>query len=505
MAAQKEIKKIPKDKLAKFKYLTNWLLNPQKPIDFLIEDKNEFNTSLKYRIFNYFINKPKIVWYLNTYLNGIYDFNNYDPELLLKTFAQLVRCNGIRSTNELYFTKFQNLKRNQFTNLLNNYTALSNDADYNQSEINNLFLLFEHNILTPEYIENIQSILSGKESDTNKKDNIKLPTIELPKEQAIKSAPIIKLCSDVNTFINNKLLCKQCPSYRKTNLIIETNAQELQAVDVAVICDVFPSKEDLKNQTFLSEGEQLQFKNYLISLFNKHNLTYTFTNKVLCYNTLDDSNINKKIISNCSSNISLLHQAFPSKLKVVLGAKVAKELGIKTPSKQLGNLINNEWFIISHPNDFIGNQKKTEAAVEQINKLNDLLSKQSFTKIESSINLENTSKSQLTSFTLFDIQFIENKVIYIVLDKDNNKNVIVSDFNIPIYLKYGNFKECDFITDNVNFVCYLNKHEKLNLQQKLLQNLKQEILKQNSISEDDLDLNYGNIEDNNESFAEELY
>jgi hypothetical protein len=487
--ANKDVKKIKsntdQDKYAKIKYLSNWLQNPNKPPDILIEDLNYFNTNLKYRLFTNVFNNPKVCFYINKYLNNLYFFHSdqYKPLDWLKTFADIVRINNIKNFNT---PKYQNLKRNQFTKLLNDYLILCNHSELNQEEINNLFLLFEHNIITVENIENIQDIISGKESKESKIAAVKTQFSNVASQPNIKDPAIVNFCNIMNTNITNKNSCRSCPGYQKGNVILDTNLINPGEVDINVICNVSPSREDVKQQVLLAEN--LDYKNYLIDLFTKLKLTYTFTNVVLCYNNVTDAAITKKIVSNCSGVSSFVTHNFPAKLNLVLGAKVAKELGIKSFNKQIGFTVNNKWFVMNHPNEIAA---KNLNVAKQFENLISLLNKQSYktttntqTQQKDSDNLL-VSNKPITDFTLFDIQIIGNKVIYIVLDKDNNKEYIVNEFNIPIHIKYGNFKDCSFISDKVDFIAYVNAYEKRSIQDKLLQNLKSNILKYSSTNTDD--------------------
>ena len=480
--ANKDIKKVAvsKDKYEKIKYLTTWLFNPNKPLNLLIEDPKEFNSNLKYRLFNNVLNNPKLCAYLDQYLNNLYDFHSdkYSPEQWLRTFADIIRISKVKS---FHFSKYQNLKRNQFTKLLDDYLDLCDYQNLNQEEINNLFLLFEHNILTQENIENIQAIIAGKDNNKEVKIN-KSQFVNIPSQPSIKSADIVNFCNIVNKNIINRNTCKSCAGYQKGNIIIDTNVSEIKPVDINVICNISPTKEDIKSQTFLAEN--IDFKNYLIELFNKFNLTFTFTNKVLCYNNLTEPAAIKKVVSTCSGIIGSVNQSFNATLNIVLGAKVAKELGIKSFTKQIGMLINNKYFLLNHPNEI--NAKNLNVS-KQFESLISLLSKQNYksTIIKEQPTVDKNiliSDKIINNYTLFDIQIIGNKVVYIVLDSNNNKEYIVNEFNFPIYIKYGNFKECNYISDKVDFVAYVSAYEKRSIQDKLLLNLKSNILKQAGLS-----------------------
>jgi hypothetical protein len=77
--------------------------------------------------------------------------------------------------------------------------------------------------------------------------------------------------------------------------------------------------------------------------------------------------------------------------------------------------------------------------------------------------------------TLFDITHSGNKLIYIMLDKDGKKRYIIKKIKIPIYIKYGNYQDCNYITDKVDLVAYVNTYEKAKISSTLYQKLQRHI------------------------------
>ena len=77
--------------------------------------------------------------------------------------------------------------------------------------------------------------------------------------------------------------------------------------------------------------------------------------------------------------------------------------------------------------------------------------------------------------TLFDITHVGNKLIYIMLDKDGKKRYIIKKIKMPIYIKYGNYQDCNYITDKVDLVAYVNAYEKSKITSILYRKLQNKI------------------------------
>jgi len=101
-------------KYKKIKLLTKCMLNRNINSNILEEDKKEFNNVLKYRMFNHVLILPKILTYINTYLNNLYMFNKYSPNQWIKTFATILQTSEITKTNQLYFPKYKPSQRDVF-------------------------------------------------------------------------------------------------------------------------------------------------------------------------------------------------------------------------------------------------------------------------------------------------------------------------------------------------------------------------------------------------------
>jgi hypothetical protein len=500
-AKDENVKKLTKDKFAKLKYLSAWLFKPSLSMEFLIEDKSEFNSSLKYRLFSYFLNNPKACWYLNTHLNGLYDFTStyYSPKDWLIAFAEIVK---VLKVKQLWVTKFQSLKRDQFTKLMDTYFRQLGELELNNSEINNLYLLFEHDIITQENIEQLQLTVSDKPTSKNTTSIKSTDTQVSVKKEVEKTSPeVVNFCNSVSGIIQNRQQCKYCPGYRKGNLLLES--QKLSGIDVLVL-GLYPEPNDIRSQEFLSDHSV--FKSNLNELFKKYNLTYAYSNRIFCeVNNTDATNV-KKMYENCNGQSTFVHDAIQPKMRIILGAQYAKLLGVKSFNKQIGSqILGGEAFLLPDPSELdLSKDKDFELISSCFENLEDVIKNKCRTwrGNDTTFDMANIENQLVTKtnnkYTLFDIQVINGEVIYTVLNENNEKQYIRNKVSYPVYIKKGKFNECDFIEDSMDFVAHLSIFEKQSLSQKLNENLKRKILKSNSNNE---------VEDSeeNQTFDDEMF
>lgn len=480
------------DKYAKLKYLSKWLFNPTENIEPLVEDKIEFGKSLKFRLFNQLLNNPKACYYLNTYLNGFYDFVDvqYTPEDWLHTFATIIRLSNIKS---FHITKFQSLKRDQFTTLLKNYAISIGDMPFNNSEINNLFSLFEHNIIKSDNLDDIQTMTSDKLIKINDKEP-KKSSMFISSGDSLNNPSatpeIIDLCNKINTNISNRPQCRSCPGFKRRNLIIE--GLKYQDVDVLIL-GAYATPSDIQAQTFLSSVQGI--KTHLNNIFISNRVSYIYSNTILCEPTSTEDPTIKRMGDSCNGLTTLIQGIIKPKLKVVIGTKCAKLLGIKSPVKQLGTLVNNEYFLLPDLADLDINNKKTSDTLEiYFKNLETLIGYKSrdwatLNPIDSDTNSQLMDNSLILSkrqsdFTLFDIQVINGRAMYIMIDSNGKKHFVHEDVKHPVFIKNGKFSECNFTDTDMDYVAYLTVYDKQSLSQKLNENLKRDILKNKATAED---------------------
>jgi uracil-DNA glycosylase family 4 len=484
------VKKSSKDvNIQRLKILTKFLVSRDyRLLDMLLQYEEHYQILIN-RCFTYFIGYPKVINYLNEYLNHKYDApQKKDFSKWLFTFSEIARMYNINSTNDLYFSKYRVSDRQTFDNTLDQYYESIN-VQINGAEKTALFLLYSKNIITEQHIEKLKSIISGKDIITEnekKLENIIKPFENTKRDVASDFSPQVKkFIESAKSYIKNRPVCKNCPMYSRGSVILDTNTNNIQPVDIAFI-GLNPGYDEYKGQKpFIGKSGQLLHK-FLDPLISKYNLSYIITNSILCWskNATDITNINQ-VLKNCKQLTGEIHKAFPSKIKVLLGADAMKSVGVKGGITKLnGTFVDNTFFIIYHPSYILREARKLSEFEIAFLKLEAL--------IKNGVNPNKTNKNDQipspdgkisipeksiihkfdNSVTLFDVQVINEKIIYIMIDADGNKKYLVDDVKFPVHIKYGNYKDCEYISDMIDDTIYLTAQQRKDLNQKLYYDLK---------------------------------
>jgi hypothetical protein len=467
------IKKISKVdlKFKKIKQLTKWLLNPSsiKPIF----DEKEFQASYVYRLYNVILNHPQLIVYVNKYLNNLYDFHKYNQQDYLFTFAKLLHTFNIRSLNQLYFSKYQNLPRNTFTDTINKFYKTVQEQPLNQDEINHLFELYNVGIISEEIIDNIKLTIGGKEKLKSGKAK---KSIVIPEQQINVKEKVTEINDMFKQYIKTRGACKSCTLNNKGTIVLDTNASCVDNpsnVDIAVV-GLSPSLEDVNNNLPFSDNFGKLFRYHFESMTKKYGLTYVYTNSLMCYSHEGDKLKGiRNVISGCKSVTDLVHQQFPSKLQIYLGQKVCQSNGIKgLLSKNNGQLFGTK-FAMMAPDDITDrNMPKFEKAITELDSILVKMKKESIP--EADMNLVGDQKVEKISsdFTLFNIQVLGETVLYVFIDKHGHKKYKTEPIKYPVYFSNGKYKDCEYITDKIDAVTYLTAKQKKNLMYQLNISLK---------------------------------
>lgn len=448
------------------KLLTTWLTSDKKiNIDSILNDSNP--TSYKYRAISYLLKYPRIVSYINTYLNDLYTIDNpkYTLEEWLNTFKLIFKHNNIKSTNQLYFSKFKPAKRISFKNEIKKYELEVNDRVLSESELNELYRLYALKIISDEDLESVKVINDGKDTKT-----AKIPfavDTPKPKEEVVNlSNPIVTFNSKLTEYIKNKISCKNCPLYNYPKYPTYSNIEnENDKLDVIIIGE-FPSRED-----FIEDNRLIK------ALLEKYNLKYLATNLVLCKPNNNEIPNTAKTITNCKDVTAQVHKNFKSNFKIIIGTNPKKYFNIKAPMTKVNGTLINDCFILASSN-YVTQYKSG------LIKLNEYLERYSKNKI-SRLNIEQaatnssdiTFNNDLKNYTLFDIKINNEQLIYILIEnKTGNKKYITENISYPVFIKKGSFRDCNHFVDDYDFVTYLSKSQKMMLTQQLRKQLNKEVL-----------------------------
>lgn len=490
-SAKKKKTKPKKDPYYIYKVLTKYLLNPSEELlKELCKDK-KVATSLRYRTVSYFMSLPRIMWYVNKYLNNLYNDSKISNEDWFRTFANIVKMYGVENTNWFYFARYRQDEYANFCKLVRKYYDTINANAPSSAELTALFNLTKSGIITQEDLENMELIIEGK--PTKKKSTVNVKTTnnlvlksETTDVTTTKNKTFESLSQDVQNFANtcvqfttNRQECRSCELSGKKKVILDTNLPKPGPVDITFI-GLNPGKEEAeKGIPFIGGAGQI-FRDYLDRFLEKFNFTYLITNCILC-STPNEKDINRPsaVVKKCREVTNLIHQYFPAKLTVVMGDKAMKSVGIKgTITKNNGKIIDG-YFVMVHPSSAqYGNKYKEKLEAAFIELYNLLQGDKSFSQSKENTNIMQKdsavrlSDDQIvtnfsTSLTLFDTKIFNGQIVYILKDSDGKKKYKFEPIKLPVYIKTGEYPNCPFITENVDNVVYLTEEQKQNLTRKL--------------------------------------
>lgn len=465
MIIKRELK--PKiNRLDQLKYLNKSLLNNKLKIDIFTNDKT-FKSYWIYRIISLLENNLKICNYINEYMNDLFSYNNINEEEFFETIRTILSINNMNS-NQFYYMKYQHNSIEDICNVFKLYLQELN-KDYNHQDILSLYNLYKHGIITEDNIIDLKLSLNIidkkdiKKVTTNKLPNIKT-TSTAKDSMTIQISPYIEtLCSNIIKFIQSRNICQQCKLFQKPKVILDTNLIEPGPVDI-IFVGLNPSLEDInQNRPFANKNNNIRvFINNLLN--NISDFKYMITNITLCSST--NENEIKNSITNCNGMLTEIIKLFsPYKLIVPFGDKAAKAFNIQDPIKKSnGRLYFDNIIPLINPESSKSNSELLISGFKNIIKA---LSDKTELIVEPEINIENSEITDNT--TLFDIKNINNKLIKIFIDNSTGeKKYIIEDVKFPVYIKRGNYRDCNYISDNVDAKIFLN-HEQRN---KLLNNLR---------------------------------
>jgi uracil-DNA glycosylase len=488
-----DVRKIKQDKqksYEKLKYLTKWLFNPEKyNIELLTENLNEFNSSLRYRLYGNILTIPKIIWYVNKYLNHIDTFHITNAEDLLRTFSDIIKIYGLKNSSSLHFSRFQTFKRDSFSDIIQKYCEETNSS-LNKQDVINLYRLFEIGIIKSNEIEEMEDIIEGKEKIL-KSNSINTPIEEIKLNQT-KSAEIINFSNNLLNFKTKRNPCIQCPLYYRQTSVIDTNISSFTdtPVDIAIVANETALEQDIQTQSPLSGEDGIYFRSLFYPLVKKYNLKYIITNASLCFpanKKESEPTATKKAMANCRGMIDEIHSSFKPKLIVLFGSSIIRNYGIKDKITDInGEIIDKKYFCMTSPLEALRSKTYMDRFLKAMFLLEHNMSK-SFqiknlekteqtndnnTDTDTVQNLSITSSRIEKGDTLFNIETLNDQLVYVFIDSNNKKKYIIEQIQYPIFIKNGKYQECNYIEEDINYKVILSHKQKQTLSHRLNQNIK---------------------------------
>jgi len=442
-------------------------------------DKTKSN-SIKWRAIGHLVNYPKIMNYINKYLNNSFDLDNADLNQVLFTISCICKQYKIDNTNKLFYSKYKVEEMAEFISLIQKYySELGLDTPSN-GEISSYINLYKSGIITDSIISEMSNTVSGISKSTSSISQPLqsfIPTITPTKTETgltfeNLSPKIKEYCTIIKNYIKNK--CKHCPLYSKGPIILDTNIQEPGPVDILIL-GLNPGTEEHKVGLPFVGKSGILLRKYLDPLIQKYHLSYVMTNCILCATNNEQDIQNISIVTkNCKPIIDEIRRVFPAKLTIVLGNEAKTSLGIKGAISKINGEIIDNYFVIIHPNAVFHNQSNLSKFEKAFQKLDTILSDSKFSKPLDSQNvtyvdpLINISKDKIVTrftkeLTLFDIKIIDEQVIYIMKDINGQKKYLIEKFQMPIYLKSGVYKDCHIIENHIEAICIISALDRIKL------------------------------------------
>ena len=469
--------------LTGLKALSSWMTGTrrdEKELEYIIS-KYEFNTTIFKRLISYIYNSPHIVWYINKYLNDLYNFNKMNLINLIYSFVYLLDINQKNQMKKLFYIKSDDLadrNKTKIKTLLNDFFSKLYDKNYNEQELNFFYDLFNLGYITVQDITEIDLHLNNNKT-----------TVELDQFQAYQKQPqnittntipldiyrtlpenISKYCDEIKMKILNRKKCQQCELFGKPSVIVDTNVNDFGEVDIIFI-GLNPGKDEvILNKPFVGKSG-IPFREKLAKL--PANVKWVITNIMLCHTRNEKEIKNPEVvIENCQELLVEITSKFPAKYYVPLGAKAAKAMGLDQGISSISGkkFTKGDFTIIPiiHPSNAVnyGQMDKFNESFETIYELfkdmsvskpatiqqrNLTMKSAAVTEIKTSQNNNRFITEVTDDLTLFDIREINNKIVKIFIDKDFNKKYLIEDYEFSFYIHSGSWNTCSQIIDNVDF------------------------------------------------------
>jgi len=284
--------------------------------------------------------------------------------------------------------------------------------------------------------------VSSDKTVRSKKDDVKIEVV-IPKKKD-DCADIVKFKNDILQYLKTRTACNECPLKRDGFLLITTNLTTPGPVDVLFVGDGASVDEVMQQSHGFEAGDTLR------QVCESRGLTYAFVNLAMCKMTNAKTTAQvKKSFASCESVISEMKGMLRPTIEVLVGNHVRTYYGIKggTSVKLNGKQFENKIVAIDYDKMVDKHLIKFLSSFDVM--LNTTTFKKKETIVESNIGSVDNSRGvpAITSdLTLFDIKEIGDQVLYIFTNSENEKVYFTEESKIPVYLKYGTMKECEYIS-----------------------------------------------------------
>jgi DNA polymerase len=477
--------------IAGLKAIGNWTFGRQRKKEDLetIIDKFKLDNSIVKRFLLYTYNTPHLTWYINKYLNHLYNFDRFRTDDLIFALTYLIDVNRISKKSipdKLFYLKNTELadkNKQKIKKLIKEYFSNLYDKEYNDRELNIFYDLFLLNIITTEQLEEMDKHINGGSSSL-KIEEVDIPINSLKVNSFVldvyREFPkgIKEFIESVKQYILSRPECKGCELYGKPTVVIDTNVEDAGEIDI-MFFGLNPGIDEIDvGKPFVGKaGKVLRERLALLP----PNVKWAIINIILCHTRTEKDIKNFEDVKNrCLQIVEGIKVAFPAKVLVPLGAKAASTFGLTGGMNSLSGKIytskTNQTIIpIIHPSSVNYNpenlnkfKKDFNPILEMFNKKetsnNNVPKKDNYVEILNKINMETNNNNFITEvtddLTFFDVREIDNKILLIYIDSTGKKRYKLEDYEMHFYIKNDNWKNCQMVTDKVDGIVKISGREK---------------------------------------------
>lgn len=521
MSKNDNVKKLKKPSFIDFlKAFTKYLTNKNRNTDQIIQliEKHKVDKSFLFnRLISYNYNKPHIIFYINKYLNNKFEFYYYDIYEYLLNVTFIMDQNN---QQKLFFLKSQDFKdpnKYKVKKLLKDYYLTVKRKYLNDDELNYLYSLFCQKIITPEEIEDLNKLLNGPESklnldldvlnsysedEENKKETIN-EYIEYCRTRTLPE-PIVEFCESLKSQKPNRKNCQKCPLFDRDMVVLDTNREDLGPVDLMFIALNPGRDERLYNKPLTGNAGKLH-REKMFQL--DKNVTWLITNVMLCStnNQKDIGKNDKQILNvcqNCREFLDHIIKNFPAKVYIPIGKQAMQVFNVngsvtQNSGKPIKNsnstvtipmihpsavlqsrnintpIYNNTWEVIFQIASKLG--KKNKPSTQDMHQ--EIKSEQVKEIPQEIPNQYNLAPGKMINFvdetlTYFDsVNLDDEKILNIYIDQEGEKRYKLEDFSVPVYIKNCNLQNRTMLSDQFDYVTYINGKTRYRLAKTLKDNL----------------------------------
>lgn len=494
MAPRNKPASAKKDPYLNYKILVKYLLDPNEArLRKICENKTE-SEKLKNRALIHLEAFPDLIHKINKFANGSYEtmpiISKFTNEEWLEFYSQLLKSRNITNSRALYMPRYNENEYVTFSKNMKKYLDQIKADPPSSQELQCLYVLYKQEVLPFNIFDEliIDNEIATKKKSSNPSIHVDFNFNISSTFKSSKENNYEKLSEEIKAFTKDALRfmkspysdCKKCELNNNLKIIIDTNIQSLsEGVDVLFIGQN-PTLDDRESGVPMNTKQFGYFRDFLDVALNKYQkFKYACINLLQCVVIKDSEFKPDSCISKCKKISKILIDNLKPKLIVTFGDKPMKYFGIKgTVNKNNGSLLNNVIpTVLPTANMTEKNKGLFDKAWQNIFQALDryTIERESNLNSDNEFNIDPSKIiTKITSdYTILDVKQINNKQIFMFKDKSNVKRYYIQDIKVPVYIKFGDYKHCKFITDEMDQVVYLTAAQLEQLNKKLYSDMKQ--------------------------------